>query len=293
MTLSNPTNGQPLIYRIMDALGVSHLVACINHTHEQSEVEGLPAALNNKAPINHDHTSIGEDTDESAAEVIANEGRVHIEVREVSEGGGECDITPSNIGNLARALETPDSTPTTGSDKLVTSGGVKAALEGKQGTLTFDSTPTANSTNPVTSGGVKVALDEKQDKLSFDSTPTAESTNPVTSGGIRQAILNAILPVEHAVPEVVSLASGDSINLDTLSMTPQSLRRIIIANETGGILPVVDTIYAEDLPVHRGIGTDVTIAVGGYALVTVYRINSSAHTHYNCYFVVCDATFDN
>ena len=291
MTPSNPTNGQPLIYRIMDARGVSHLVVCINHTHEQSEVEGLPAALNSKAPIDHDHTSIGEDTDVDAADVTASEGIVHIEVRDQS-GGGECDITPSNIGNFIRALEDPESTPTTNSDKLVTSGGVKAALEGKQGTLTFDSTPTAESTNPVTSGGVKAALDGKQATLTFDTTPTANSNNPVTSGGIRQAITNAILPVEHAVPEIVPLASGDSINLDTLSMTPQSLQRIIIANETGVVLPVVDAIYAEDLPIHKGIGTDVTIAVGGYALVTVYRINTSAHTHSDCYFVVCDATFD-
>ena len=135
-------------------------------------------------------------------------------------------------------------------------------------------------------------MDGKQNALTFDTTPTTNSTNPVTSGGIRRAIDNALVPVEHAVPEVVSLASGDSINLDTLSMAPQSLQRIIIANDSGGILPVVDTIYAEDLPVHKGIGTEVTIAVGGYALVTVYRINSSAHTHYNCYFVVCEATFD-
>ena len=41
MTPSNPSNSQPLIYRIMDALGVTHLVACINHTHEESEVNGL------------------------------------------------------------------------------------------------------------------------------------------------------------------------------------------------------------------------------------------------------------
>ena len=48
MTPSNPSNSQPLIYRIMDALGVTHLVACINHTHEQSEVDGLVASLNSK-----------------------------------------------------------------------------------------------------------------------------------------------------------------------------------------------------------------------------------------------------
>ena len=130
MTPSNPSNSQPLIYRIMDALGVSHLVACINHTHDQSEVEGLTAALNSKAPINHSHDFIGEDTGVSYAGVTASEGTVHIEVRNQS-GGGECDITPSNIGNLINALDTPDATPTANSDKLVTSGGVKTALNGK------------------------------------------------------------------------------------------------------------------------------------------------------------------
>lgn len=45
MTPSNPSNSQPLIYRIADALGVFHLVAPVNHTHAQSEVEGLESAL--------------------------------------------------------------------------------------------------------------------------------------------------------------------------------------------------------------------------------------------------------
>ena len=187
MIPSNPDNNQPLIYRICDAAGVFHLVAPFNHTHSQDEVEGLIAALNSKAPIDHSHSSIGEDTDVNYADVTASEGAVHIEVRDQS-GGSECDITPSNIGNLNRALETPDATPTADSDKLVTSGGVKAALDGKQDALTFDTTPTAESINPVTSGGVKAALDGKQDALTFDTTPTAESTNPVTSGGVKAAL---------------------------------------------------------------------------------------------------------
>ena len=45
MTPSNPDNQQPLIYRIADALGVFHLVAPVNHTHAQSEIDGLDAAL--------------------------------------------------------------------------------------------------------------------------------------------------------------------------------------------------------------------------------------------------------
>jgi hypothetical protein len=70
-----------------------------------------------------------------------------------------------------------DATPTTGSSKPVTSGGIKAALDlidedisslneditnletNKQDVLTFDSAPTAESTNPVTSAGIKTALD--------------------------------------------------------------------------------------------------------------------------------------
>lgn len=56
-----------------------------------------------------------------------------------------------------------DTTPTSGSNNMVKSGAIKAAIDAmgatKQNTLTFDSAPTANSNNPVTSGGVKAALD--------------------------------------------------------------------------------------------------------------------------------------
>ena len=49
----------------------------------------------------------------------------------------------------------------------------------------WDTTPTAGSTKPVTSGGIKSALDDKQDELTLDSTPTASSSNPVRSGGVK------------------------------------------------------------------------------------------------------------
>ena len=59
---------------------------------------------------------------------------------------------------------TIDSTPTANSTNLVTSGGVKTALDGKMNNKTIDSTPTANSTSLVTSGGVAAALAKKSDK---------------------------------------------------------------------------------------------------------------------------------
>ena len=72
-------------------------------------------------------------------------------------------VAVANDGSITLPV---DSTPTSNSTNLVTSGGVKTELDalttglaGKQNTLTFDSTPTSGSTNPVTSGGVKTKLD--------------------------------------------------------------------------------------------------------------------------------------
>ncbi len=110
-----------------------------------------------------------------------------------------------------------DSYPIADSTALVLSGGVYAALQAKQDTLTYDTAPTEGSTNPLTSGavytalsgveggivdadpaegssnavssgGVYTALAGKQDSLTFDEAPTTGSTNPVTSGGVHSAL---------------------------------------------------------------------------------------------------------
>lgn len=46
---------------------------------------------------------------------------------------------------------------------------LQTTVAGKQNALTFDSTPTANSGNPVTSGGIKAALDGMQSSLNIQS----------------------------------------------------------------------------------------------------------------------------
>lgn len=89
-----------------------------------------------------------------------------------------------------------DNRPTQGSTKLVTSGGVYAAIQDVVNTLVKDAVPTQGSTNYITSGGVyagiQAAVDTlnatiatKQNALTFDTTPTANSLNPVQSGGIK------------------------------------------------------------------------------------------------------------
>lgn len=162
MTPSNPTNSQPLIYRIADAAGVFHLVAPVDHTHSQAEIDGLAAALagkqnilnfdttptagstnpvtsggvktalNGKANANHGHESIGGTGSAQDAYVECNqdivkisaEGEVIIEIQ-----GQAIHLTVDNYDNLVRALTKPDNTPTANSDNLVTSGGVKEAID--------------------------------------------------------------------------------------------------------------------------------------------------------------------
>lgn len=77
-----------------------------------------------------------------------------------------------------------DSTPTDGSNNLITSDGVYDSLTNcvKQSELTSALTPYAMSSS-VTS-----ALALKQDILTFDTLPTENSLHPVTSGGVYNAI---------------------------------------------------------------------------------------------------------
>lgn len=93
------------------------------------------------AEADHTHSAI---YGEGAGEVDVNNGVVDVDapvkfrLTVVEEGAGEqggdiehtIEIDYQNIANLARALTTPDSTPTVNSTNLVTSGGVAAAIAG-------------------------------------------------------------------------------------------------------------------------------------------------------------------
>lgn len=107
------------------------------------------------------YTPTGQETEEELAELKVES------VREI-----EMDAM---VALIQEKLDM-DETPTTGSSKLVTSGGIKAALD-----LMDESIDSLNEdiTNLETN---------KQDALTFDQTPTAESANPVTSAGIKAAL---------------------------------------------------------------------------------------------------------
>ena len=102
MTPSNTPNQQPLIYRIADALGVFHLVAPVNHTHAQSEVEGLADALAAKANANHTHSQYALTTDVNTAlaakmsnTALSLEVEYHMTSQQVKYYGGASSIFTS------------------------------------------------------------------------------------------------------------------------------------------------------------------------------------------------------
>ena len=119
MTPTNPDNSQPLIYRILDSLGVAHLVAPVNHTHEQSEVNGLISAL--------------------AAKLAK--------------------LTSFTTGNFVKVKSdgTLEDSGKKASD-FADAAATATALDAKQDTLTFDDIPTSGSNNPVKSGGILAAI---------------------------------------------------------------------------------------------------------------------------------------
>ena len=185
-----PSNTQvtPEIKKVIDSNGDGHTVIPTPHEHEQSEVRGLGTALAAKADTSTVNAALNGKA--SVAQVNAKASKVSGAVSGHFAGldsNGDLTDSGKKASDFMPAT-TIDSTPTANSTNLVTSGGVKTALDGKQNTLTFDTTPTANSTNPVTSGGVKTALDGKMNNKTIDSTPTANSTNLVTSGGVKTAL---------------------------------------------------------------------------------------------------------
>lgn len=108
-----------------------------------------------------------------------------------------------------------DNRPTQGSTKLVTSGGVYAAIQDVVNTLVKDAVPTQGSTNYITSGGVyagiQAAVDTlnatiatKQSALTFDTTPTENSVNPVQSGGIKTYVDTAKGDVQRNLDDYIS-----------------------------------------------------------------------------------------
>ena len=178
MTPSNPSNSQPLIYRIMDALGVSHLVACINHTHDQSEVDGLQSALLSKADATRTDARLNSKIDK-----VTNAINGNIAIFDMDEG---IEDSGTKLSDLQTKLE-------------------------------FDNEPTANSTNPVTSGGVKLALDNITSIRVYNAQASAKPLiedifGDPTLAKVDVGIINQT-GADASIADLFSLSSGQTLVL--------------------------------------------------------------------------------
>lgn len=83
-----------------------------------------------------------------------------------------------------------DNVDDTGATNLFVTAEEKSAWNAKQDALTIDSSPTSGSENPVQSGGVYTALSGKQDTLSFNGTYNASTNKAATESTVTTAIGN-------------------------------------------------------------------------------------------------------
>lgn len=105
-------------------------------------------------------------------------------------------INKTDAVGVLHALQLPnvmDSTPTAGSNKPVTSSGIKAALDASGQDISELQSDVGNLQEAVETAqgdisNIETALAGKQDALTFDNAPTSGSDNPAKSGGIKTAI---------------------------------------------------------------------------------------------------------
>lgn len=231
---------------------------------------GVKAALDGKTGISRGNNGWVEVKDNGQVEIIGDQS-VYIGI---SDMDGAL-VTLDNIANLKRALLNPDSTPTANSDKLVTSGGIRTALNGKMPVMTIDETPTENSGNLVSSGGVKAALDGKANTI---HTHIASQ-------------------VEGVMPYYLTY-DGDSINLDDILTDPHTMQRLIIENASGFQLDMAEGLFTsptDQLVIHINDTPELFIVEpGDYAMVTIFKVDrgETAHGHDLCYFAYVEGIFN-
>ena len=320
MTPSNPDNNQPLIYRIADALGITHLVVAVQHSHLMSEITGLAAALAAKQDaLNFDTTPTEGSTNPVTSGGIktALNGKANA-VAAGSPSGGI--VIAGTSGELARSNKTVQ-------DLL-------NAIAAKQDALNFDTTPTAGSTNPVTSGGIKTALNGKanvkhghdsiggtstaqdasvsceRDTVRItaeneviisiegqtihltvdnyenlvraltdpDSTPTANSNNLVTSGGVKAAIdalTTSVVPI-HQVAAILPKTSGDSTDYEAqswlgdgkMALVLQTARPITVCIEAFGYDDSPDGTWSGSADIYFDLAQGIRTVKNIYDLMS-------------------------
>ena len=274
---------------------------------------GVHTALQGKA----DKNKISETAENGAYAMVEAEttdkGQLTIGLKDAGDSSTDyTSLTKANIGNLKRALLDPDRTPTLNSNKLVTSGGVKAALDNKSsiGNAYMDSKVEVEVKHigddeydqATVIGGNRIFLGVGTDAedgeaiidanniinlqralLDPDTTPTANSNKLVTSGGVKAALggkadtnhTHTPTDVQGVIPSFVEW-SGQTLDLDTIIDGTLGMVRLMIYNNDS-----TDTYFGdlfeslEALPIHLNANAATVIASQHYALCNIYKMDRS------------------
>lgn len=244
------------------------------------------------------NTAIGEIRTETSTEINAAKSEIQGEFNEFStaldnefdEYKGEVNTRlatfqstmNTNFDNFiaeVNAKIATDASPTAGSNKLVTSGGIYASLQDIMNAIIQDNVPTQGSTRYVSSGGVWEALNNavtalnttianKQNQLTFDTAPTANSLNPVYSGGVLTAINNAVQALTELLntykgvtdPKITALENATSQLANTkqnvLTFDTQPVENSANPVTSGGVWDAINgvtpTITVDPAPIEGG-----------------------------------------
>ena len=240
MTPSN-TPITPQINNIADNGGNKHTVVPSNHTHSQSEVDGLTAALARKIGIVSSPTA-------GHLPKLKSDGALEDSGIPINNLAMQADLANINM-SLAQKLGLFNMQQSVaGHLPVITSLGrledSGKGLSDLQTKLTFDTTPTANSNNPVTSGGVKTALDEKLDVKSQGVTIIKKTAQPITPR-----------------------------NMDS-DMATLYERHYILKN-TGITEPnVSDYFSSSDMTLHYSMDAHIKVPNAGWVAICVRRVQS-------------------
>ena len=152
------------------------------------------------------------------AEGIATEIQSHmpsgLEAGETLVGGQEYGETIANIYSELSGKQDKlyfDTTPTAGSDRPVTSDGIKQAIDNAKPNLEYDNLPTKDSEKLVKSGRIYVALGNRSN-LTFDTKPTYNSKNLVESGAIYSDIEEIRVKIPTQASASNQLADKNYVN---------------------------------------------------------------------------------
>ena len=255
MTPSNNPNGEPLIYRICDAVGVFHLVAPVDHHHSQDEIDGLAAALTAKANAADVQTALEGKQNALTFDTTPTANSTN----PVTSGGVEAAIIPAinqnlddlyagdtghdiytiideNVGEgfLYLSLKMGRPPLVRYCQTIVGARGIKIRSSDNKAAygeweryyyLTdhdVDATPTANSNNPVSSGGVKAALDVQKriNNRQLQLTKTADGYQFVNSESDLPTFVNMIKSwggeEDYVCVNCIVLTDGDGVAMPAI-----------------------------------------------------------------------------